>query len=76
MISSFFSKNEKQYLEDLKLLLQKLQDHKLKAELAKYSFGVDTVEYLECLVEYLGHKIKNSTIISDPEKVFTVKNWP
>jgi hypothetical protein len=57
-----YSRNEEEHEEHLRLILQKLQDHRLYAKLSKCEF---------CLkqVAFLGHIILKGGISMDPSKI-------
>jgi hypothetical protein len=63
-----YSRSEEEHEEHLRLVLQKLQDHKLYAKLRKCEF---------CLkqVAFLGHVISKGGIFMDPSKVQDVLSW-
>jgi hypothetical protein len=63
-----YSRNEGEHEGHLRLVLQKLQDHKLYAKLSKCEF------YLK-QVAFLGHVISKGGIFVDPSKVQDVLSW-
>jgi hypothetical protein len=62
-----FSKNEEEHAEYLRLILQKLREHKLYAKRSKCEFWLKEVSFL-------GHVISNGEISVDPSKVRDVLN--
>ena len=64
-----FSKNEADHAEHLRWVLQQLRAHNLKAKRKKSAFGLPELYYL-------GHIIKNSCIMMDPQKVAAIVGWP
>ena len=65
----FYSKNEEENEEDLRLKLQLLREHRLYAKLSKCDFYRDTIQYL-------GHIILEEGISVDPNKIEAIMNWP
>jgi hypothetical protein len=63
-----FSKNKEEYAEHLRLVLQKLREHKLYAKRSKCEFWLKEVSFL-------GHVVSNGGIAVDPSKVQDVLNW-
>jgi hypothetical protein len=63
-----FSKNEEEHAEHLRLVLQKLREHKLYAKRCKCEFWLREVSFL-------GHVVSNGGIAVDPSKVKDVLNW-
>jgi hypothetical protein len=63
-----FSKNEEEHAEHLRLVLQKLREHKLYAKRSKCEFWLREVSFL-------GHVVSNGGIAMDPSKVKDVLNW-
>jgi hypothetical protein len=63
-----FSKNEEEHAEHLRLVLQKLREHKLYAKRRKCEFWLKEVSFL-------GHVVSNGGIVVDPSKVQDVLNW-
>ena len=53
----------------LTIALQMLHDNRLYAKQSKCFFGHTSIEYL-------GHVISNNGVITDPEKITVVTNWP
>jgi hypothetical protein len=63
-----FSRIEEEHEEHLRLLLQKLRDHKLYAKLRKCEFWLKQVAFI-------GHVISKGGISVDPSKVQDVLSW-
>jgi hypothetical protein len=63
-----YSKNEEEYAEHLRIVLQRLRDHKLYAKLSKCEFWLYSVKFL-------GHTISREGISVDPSKVKEVMDW-
>jgi hypothetical protein len=63
-----YSRSEEEHKEHLRLVLQKLQDHRLYAKLSK-------CEYWLKQVAFLGHVISKGGISIDPSKVQNVLSW-
>jgi hypothetical protein len=63
-----FSKTEEEHAEHLRLVLQKLREHKLYAKRSKCEFWLKEVSFL-------GHVVSNGGISVDPSKVRDVLNW-
>lgn len=63
-----FSKNEEEYKEHLRLVLEKLREHKLYAKFSKCEFWLKEVGFL-------GHVISGEGIAVDPAKVAAVTKW-
>ena len=63
-----FSKTEEEHAEHLRLVLQKLKEHKLYAKRSKCEFWLKEVSFL-------GHVVSNGGIAVDPGKVKDVLNW-
>jgi hypothetical protein len=62
-----FSRNEEEHAEHLRLVLQKLREHKLYAKRSKCEFWLREVSFL-------GHVVSNGGIAVDPSKVKDVLN--
>ncbi|WVZ63920.1 hypothetical protein U9M48_013512 [Paspalum notatum var. saurae] len=60
-----YSKTEE---EHLRLVLQKLREHKLYAKLSKCEFWLDQVPFL-------GHIVSKGKIMVDPSKISSVMDW-
>ncbi|WVZ50916.1 hypothetical protein U9M48_002122 [Paspalum notatum var. saurae] len=58
----------KEHEEHLRLVLQKLREHKLYAKFSKCDFWIEEVKFL-------GHVISNGGIAVDQSKVSEVQNW-
>ena len=65
----FYSKNEEEHEEHLRLTLQLLREHQLYAKLSKCDFYRDRIQYL-------GHIILEEGISMDPENIEAIMNWP
>ncbi|WVZ70752.1 hypothetical protein U9M48_019394 [Paspalum notatum var. saurae] len=63
-----YSKTEEEHEEHLRLVLQKLRDHKLYAKLSKCEFWLDRVPFL-------GHIVSKGGIMVDPSKISGVMDW-
>ncbi|WVZ49674.1 hypothetical protein U9M48_001011 [Paspalum notatum var. saurae] len=63
-----YSKTEEEHEEHLRLVLQKLREHKLYAKFSKCDFWLGEVKFL-------GHVISNGGIAVDQSKVSEVQNW-
>ncbi|WVZ76989.1 hypothetical protein U9M48_024894 [Paspalum notatum var. saurae] len=63
-----YSKTEEEHEEHLRLVLQKLRDHKLYAKLSKCEFWLDQVPFL-------GHIVSKGGIMVDPNKISSVMDW-
>ncbi|WVZ76338.1 hypothetical protein U9M48_024321 [Paspalum notatum var. saurae] len=63
-----YSKMEEEHEEHLRLVLQKLRDHKLYAKLSKCEFWLDQVPFL-------GHIVSKGGIMVDPSKIGGVMDW-
>jgi hypothetical protein len=63
-----YSKSPEEHAAHLKLVLEKLREHKLYAKFSKCEFWLDTVVFL-------GHVIPKEGIQVDPTKVEDVANW-
>jgi hypothetical protein len=63
-----YSKNEEEHAEHLRIVLQRLRDHKLYAKFSKCEFWLDSVKFL-------GHTISKDGISVDPSKVQEVMDW-
>lgn len=64
-----YSRNMKEHLEHLQLVLQALQSNQLFAKLSKCSFA-------QPQVEYLGHVIRGDGVAIDPTKIEAIVQWP
>ncbi|WVZ80833.1 hypothetical protein U9M48_028280 [Paspalum notatum var. saurae] len=63
-----YSKTEEEHEEHLRLVLQKLREHKLYAKLSKCEFWLDQVPFLE-------HIVSKGGIMVDPSKISSVMDW-
>jgi hypothetical protein len=63
-----YSKNEKEHAKHLRIVLQRLRDHKIYAKFSKCKFWLDSVKFL-------GHTISKDGISVDPSKVQEVMDW-
>ncbi|WVZ54060.1 hypothetical protein U9M48_004925, partial [Paspalum notatum var. saurae] len=63
-----YSKMEEEHEDHLRLVLQKLREHKLYAKLSKCEFWIDQVPFL-------GHIVSKGGIMVDPSKVNSVMDW-
>ncbi|WVZ75945.1 hypothetical protein U9M48_023957 [Paspalum notatum var. saurae] len=63
-----YSKTEAEHEEHLRLVLQRLREHKLYAKFSKCEFWINEVRLL-------GHVVSKGGIAVDPSKVSTVTNW-
>ena len=57
-----FSKNEEEHAEHLRIVLQRLREHKLYAKFSKCEFWLKKVQFL-------GHAISEDGISVDPSKI-------
>ncbi|WVZ84311.1 hypothetical protein U9M48_031358 [Paspalum notatum var. saurae] len=63
-----YSKTEEEHEEHLRLVLQKLREHKLYAKLSKCEFWLDQVPFL-------GHIVSKGGIMVYPSKISSVMDW-
>jgi hypothetical protein len=63
-----YSKSEKEHAKHLRVVLQRLRDHKLYAKFSKCEFWLKSVKFLE-------HTISQDGISVDPSKVQEVMDW-
>ncbi|WVZ64006.1 hypothetical protein U9M48_013592 [Paspalum notatum var. saurae] len=63
-----YSKTEEGHEEHLRIVLQKLREHKLYAKLSKCVFWLDQVPFL-------GHIVSKGGIMVDPSKINSVIDW-
>jgi hypothetical protein len=63
-----YSKNKAEHAKHLRIVLQRLRDHKLYAKFSKCEFWLDSVKFL-------GHTISQEGISMDPSKVQEVMDW-
>jgi hypothetical protein len=64
-----FSDTPEQHMHHLQLVLQRLREHKLYAQLPKCDFGLSELKFL-------GHIIGADGVKPDPDKVKVVQQWP
>lgn len=64
-----YSKNRKEHLQHLSLVLQALKENELVIRLKKCAFGLTEVSYL-------GHIISQDGVSTDPKKVEKIRSWP
>ena len=62
-----YSKNEEEHAEHLRIVLQRLREHKLYAKFTKCEFWLKKVQFL-------GHVISEDGIFVDPSKIQDVLN--
>jgi hypothetical protein len=63
-----YFKSKAKHAKHLRIVLQRLRDHKLYAKLSKCEFWLDSVKFL-------GHTISKDGISVDPSKVQEVMDW-
>jgi hypothetical protein len=63
-----YSKSEKDHAKHLRVVLQRLRDHKLYAKFSKCEFWLKSVKFL-------GHTISQDGISVDPSKLQEVMDW-
>jgi hypothetical protein len=63
-----YSKSEKEHAKHLRVVLQRLRDHKLYAKFSKFEFWLKSVKFL-------GHTISQDGISVDRSKVQEVMDW-
>jgi hypothetical protein len=63
-----YSKSEAEHAKHLRIVLQRLRDHKLYAKFSKCEFWLDSVKFLS-------HTISKDGISVDPSKVQVVMDW-
>ena len=63
-----YSKNEEEHAEHLRIMLQRLREHKLYAKFSQCDFWLAEVQFL-------GHIISKDGISVDPSKIQDVLNW-
>jgi hypothetical protein len=63
-----YSKSEAEHAQHLRIVLQRLRDHKLYAKFSKCELWLDSVKFL-------GHTISKDGISMDPSKVQEVLDW-
>jgi hypothetical protein len=63
-----FSKTEEEHAEHIRIVLQKLSDHRLYAKFSKCEFWLKEVSFL-------GHVLSENVVAVDPSKVKDVLEW-
>jgi hypothetical protein len=63
-----YSKSKAEHVKHLRIVLQRLRDHKLYAKFSKCEFWLDSVKFLV-------HAISKKGISVDPSKVQEVMDW-
>ena len=63
-----YSKNENEHEAHLRLVFDRLREHKLKAKRSK-------CEFARSHVKYLGHVVGSGELRVDPDKVSAVADW-
>jgi hypothetical protein len=63
-----YTRSEEEHEEHLRLVLQKLRDHRLYAKLSKCEFWLKQVAFL-------GHIISKGGIFVDPSKIQDMLSW-
>ena len=63
-----FSTTEHEHEHHLRLVFQKLREHKLQAKLKECEFG-------RPLVKYFGHVVGSGEVYMDQDKVYAVASW-
>ena len=63
-----YSKTEEEHAEHLRLILEKLREHKLYAKYSKYEFWLPEVTYL-------GHVISKNGVAVTPERIEPILDW-
>jgi hypothetical protein len=63
-----YSKNEEEHAKHLRIVFQRLRDHKLYTKFSKCEFWLDRVKFL-------GYTISKDGISVDPSKVHEVMDW-
>lgn len=64
-----YLKNEEEHAEHLETVLTLLREHKLYANLNKFSF-------FQSQIHYLGHVVSNEGIAVDLDKIKAIMEWP
>ncbi|XP_060216698.1 uncharacterized protein LOC132644138 [Lycium barbarum] len=64
-----YSRSQLEHEVHLRVVLEKLQGHKLYAKFSKCEFWLDTVAFL-------GHVVSKDGILVDPKKIDAVQQWP
>ena len=63
-----YSKGKTEHAKHIRIVLQRLRDHKLYAKFSKCEFWLDSVKFL-------GHTISSEVISVDPSKIQEVMDW-
>jgi hypothetical protein len=63
-----YSENEEDHAKHLRIVLNRIRDHKLYAKFSKCEFWLKTVPFL-------GHVLSENGILVDPSKVQEVMDW-
>jgi hypothetical protein len=64
-----YSESEEAHEQHLRMVLQRLREHKLYAKFKKCEFWLSQVSFL-------GHVVSKDGILVDPVKIKVVQNWP
>jgi hypothetical protein len=64
-----FSETPEQHMQHMAMVLERLREHKLYAQMAKCEFGLSELKFL-------GHVVGSKGIRPDPAKVKVVEEWP
>lgn len=64
-----YSPDLESHVQHLRMVLDKLREHKLYMKLSKYSFA-------QSQLAYLGHIITEKGVAADPSKIESMVNWP
>ncbi|GKB51021.1 putative reverse transcriptase domain-containing protein, partial [Tanacetum coccineum] len=64
-----YSKSKEEHSEHLKIILDLLKKEKLYAKFSKYDFWLESVQFLD-------HVINSEGVHVDPAKIEAIKNWP
>ncbi|WZZ78145.1 hypothetical protein YC2023_098717 [Brassica napus] len=64
-----YSKDEESHRKHLRVVLERLREHKLYAKLSKCSFWQKSIGFL-------GHIVSGQGVSVDPEKIRAIKDWP
>src|SRR4051812_9193743 len=62
------SKNDAEHERHLRMIMEKLREHKLYAKFSKCEFWLNTVGFL-------GHVVSGEGVVVDPSKVTAVTEW-
>ena len=63
-----FSTTEHEHKHHLRLVFQKLREHKLQTKLKKWEFG-------RLRIKYLGHVVGSGEVHVDQDKLAALANW-